>query len=421
MKYASTLMISLYATTLFTGCGNTYTTDLEQKQTRTSISVDNLQEDAIIYLNSLRQKAGMVPFASETHLESAAKNHASYLIANNAFSHNEIQNRALFTGEVPSQRGLYAGYAHGQVSENISSGNASEKQSIDILFSAIYHRFGFLDFSYDEIGVGFAQSESYISKNVYNYDMGISSLRILCEEETTLHESSYYPNICKNQAVKIGVDAYAKALKNTEEINPSVVFWPADQMQGISPVFFEEMPDPLPECKVSGYPISISFNPLKTADVSVDSFKLFDANNHEMKNVKLLNAKNDPNQHLRETEFALMPLHRLEWGSDYHAKISYHDSLGSHEKEVAFKTASLPYPMLRVAQAEEKFSVSVNQTTIFYLPPADCNDILHTFSTSGASANLAFYDANTLMITPTSKGRLEVYPSNGRHFSVEVH
>jgi len=423
MKYIEKTLMSIVLVGLLGGCGETGVVELNSDKVSRSInltSVSTIQDEGVSYLNSLRADAGMIPFQREYHLEDAAQNHANYLIINNTFSHYESQNASGFTGVAPANRAQFEAYAYAGVGENISSSNASVEKSIDTLFSAIYHRFGFLNFDYDEIGVGFAQSDAYRYGNVYNYNMGMSPLRILCEGAGEVREGEYYANICTDSSKMISLTDYTHAENQNKYQNPDFVIWPANGSDTIPPVFYEELPDPMPECSVSGYPTSISFNPLKSSSIMIDSFKLFDSNNQEIKDVKLMDENTDPNHTFTAYEFALFPQQRLDWDSAYRVEIAYHDSQGRHQEVVNFKTASLPHPSFKVSKSGESFEVPLNQTRIFYLPPAHCNDTLSSFSATGLLSEIAFYDANTIMITPKSRGRLEVKTSNGRKFTLNV-
>jgi len=423
MKHIQFIGISVTLVALFSGCGNTTTADIKADKTARTLNtstLNSIQDDGLSYLNGLRNSAGMIPLMHNTQLEHAANNHAAYLTQNNLFSHYESKQYAGFTGVEPANRATFSGYAQKNVGENISSANGSIQNSVDTLFSAIYHRFAFLNFAYDEVGIGFSQSASYGYENVYNYNMGVSPLRLLCEGVGSTEEASYYSGICKDESIKVGVKAYDIALSMNKNQNPDFVIWPTHGMDAIPPVFYEESPDPLPECSVSGYPVSISFNPLKSGSIMIDSFKLYDAQNQEITDVKLMDKRNDPNREFTDKEFALFPTKRLAWNSNYHVEIAYHDSGKLKQKTVDFKTASLPYPAQTVGQKGMILEAAVNQTTIFYLPPANCNDTLRTFTATGVPADIAFYDANTIMITPKAKGKLAVYPSNGREFTLEV-
>jgi len=264
MKIIQKTTMTLALIAFFGGCGETDSVDISQSKVMRSVNISSsssIQNNGLDYLNSLRSFAGMIPFQREMHLENAANNHASYLINNNIFSHYESQNDTGFTGKTPSDRAQFSGYANAMVGENISSANENIAQSIDTLFSAIYHRFGFLNFDYDEVGIGFAQSDAYGYGNVYDYNMGISTYSALAENKLQ---------------------------------NPDFVIWPVDGMDNIPPAFYKELPDPMPECSVSGYPISISFNPSKSKAIMIDSFKLYDKNNQEISSLFANIEKKNP-------------------------------------------------------------------------------------------------------------------------------
>jgi len=123
------------------------------------------------YLNDLRQQAGMQPFVHHPQLQQSAQHHADYLAINRQWGHTQLPGRQGFTGAVPMERMLKAGYNNRHGSENVSShlGSVSPKKSIDGLMSAIYHRFAFLSFEHDQLGIGYASENNFHS---YVYNLG---------------------------------------------------------------------------------------------------------------------------------------------------------------------------------------------------------------------------------------------------------
>lgn len=124
------------------------------------IDLNYEKSEALHLLNEIRESMGMNTLVHNDYLALAAQAHASYLVRNDVTSHNEIPGLLGFTGRTPADRALKAGYLSTQVSENLSTKNRDSQSSIDGLFSAIYHRFGFLDVGIDEIGVGAMQDRS---------------------------------------------------------------------------------------------------------------------------------------------------------------------------------------------------------------------------------------------------------------------
>ncbi len=152
-----------------------------------------LMADALEQVNQYRQAVGLNTLSSSQALNRSAKNHADYLshieqenIKSMQDAHGEIRGNAGFTGKTVRERTQVENYPHHSVSENISLGNLDELSSTELLMSGIYHRFGFLNFLIDEMGVG-------ISKKVYVYNMGRSDLSQICRHpsQQTLSGKAY--------------------------------------------------------------------------------------------------------------------------------------------------------------------------------------------------------------------------------------
>lgn len=165
-------------------------------------------DEGLGYLNKLRAQAGMTTLQPQLALTRAAENHAAYL-ANNRWgdeqplqsAHAEEPGGSFFTGKEAAQRVQHAGYPHDAVLENVSQGYADLQMhsAIDGLMGAIYHRFAFLDFAVDEIGIG-AQD------GVQVFELGRSDLRTLCTTNTA--DALFTPPVyCLDKLVKGGFHA----------------------------------------------------------------------------------------------------------------------------------------------------------------------------------------------------------------------
>ena len=137
-------------------------------------------QEAIQQINHYRQSVGLLTLQPSDALRQSAQQHADYLSKINPRSiksmqdaHGEKEGVAGFTGKTVRDRAAAQAYPHKNVSENISLGNIDSTHSIELLMSGIYHRFGFLNFLIDEIGVG-------ISDKVYVYNMGRKDIATLC-------------------------------------------------------------------------------------------------------------------------------------------------------------------------------------------------------------------------------------------------
>ena len=404
------------------GCGGGNTTSentplasnepVAEETNEVNISEDTTTLSNYEYLNKLRNSAGMISLNKNLILQTAAKNHAYYLYVNNKSGHYETEGKEGFTGVTPVDRALNAGYYSKFVIENVSVGDDDYFSSIDHLFSAIYHRFGFLNFDINEIGIGNYQKD-------YVYDMGNYNLNKLCQKDNYQINYKYYVNVCKNEDLKIPYELYNDVIKNTENKNSRIVVWPYNGAHNVLPVFYEEDPDPLPDYSVSGYPISIQFNPYYFIDnVELNYFKLFDENGNEILNTRLINSQNDPNHEFTPKEFALFPLQRLEWGSVYNVEVSYTYNGNSYILDWSFKTKTLPYPILRIESQNSAFYINPSKTYALYFVPQSSDDIISWYRYSypaGDDVEIGMIDHNTLRVKVdgNSGDRVRVELSNG--------
>ena len=351
------------------------------------LSLATDRTEGINYINNLRSEAGLNLLTENSLLDEAAMNHANYLILNNTFGHYESKENVGFTGETPYKRVLNVGYTGFKVLENISAGDKDITESINGLFSAIYHRLGFLDFDINEIGIGEKYSDSYTYKTVFVYDMGSTDTSVATN-------------------------------------NPKYVIWPYDGATDVSPVFYEEIPDPLPNCSVSGYPISVEFNPEKIGNINLIDFELTDTATGEDVNSTILSQLTDPNKHFNQYQFALMPLERLKFNTQYNVKFVYSEDGLTKTITWNFKTKSLKYPYYIVDTQNATLKIKPANTYIIYLKPLNCNDKFSRFSASyfGSSPKIEFVDYNTLKVTSNASigSEITINTSNSRNIILIV-
>jgi len=349
------------------------------------------------YLNELRSSAGMPPFRLQTDLAEAAENHSYYMYKNNTIGHYETQGNPGFTGVTPTDRAIAAGYATKVVTENISYNDSGLNASIDGLFSAIYHRFGFLSLERDEIGIG-------KNGNFYTYDMGNQSLNTLCEGQSYTGSGSYY-QICTDTDKKIKASDYEDAKNSIKYIAPDLVLWPPQNGTDIPPVFYEESPDPLPQHSVTGYPVSIQFNDLNfSTPPSIESFTLNDSSGTEQNTLLIMNKSNDPNHHLSSYEHVLFPENRLEWGKRYDVEAIFTYNGAQQTRTWCFQTRSLEGSVDRFYRIDGDSNVTLDvisgKTYAIYVVPRNTNDILGAVSYSYNNNAPAFnyIDSNTIKV-----------------------
>jgi len=358
-------------------------------------------DDALDYLNTLRKQAGLVTFSTESHLQTAAQNHSDYMQINNVSGHYESSDDEGYTGESVLERVLYADYQSRVVSENVSwESHGTYQSSIDLLFAAIYHRYGFLNMSVDEIGIGISDNNEF-----YTYDMGYSSVNDLCVNGTYT-SGDYVTGVCKDSDKKIEIADWENAINQYKSSSPDIVVWPAENGTDVLPVFYEETPDPLPDDNVSGYPVSIEFNDQTfTTPPTFYNLEIVDPDSGEtLETLSLMNKENDPNAHLTDYQFVNFPKKRFEWGNVYQAVLTYSYNDNNYTKRWSFKTRSLQNVAERFYRIENSSDVSLNivsgKSYAIYIVPNNTNDLLggvgYRYNTD--APELYYIDKNTIWV-----------------------
>jgi uncharacterized protein YkwD len=359
------------------------------------------ERKSLNYLNELRIQAGMSAFLENSALKKAARSHANYLALHQKIGHYEEAGLKGFTGKTPSDRVLAAGYQSRVNLENVSNNVIGYKASIEGLFSAIYHRFGFLDFQVDEIGVGVAQNPNYHDKTAYVYNMGIYEINDLCQGEGYQGKGAYTYHICKEEKFRIKKSRFDKAYHACYKRNKRVVIYPFDQQEEVPPAFFDELPDPLPLHRVSGFPISIQFNPYYFNRVQLKRFSLFQGDK-EITQTKIYDHISDINGLFKRNEFALFPLKRLAWGSRYRVEVVYRVDGEDFTKVWHFWTKKLSSTPIMIEDKKSQVGVSNKRETILYFKPLHAEDILENIQYD-TQLDLSFIDKNTIKIRTDAK------------------
>ena len=343
-------------------------------------------------LNQYRNQVGLNPLKENRYLNIAAKKHAYFMYKNNVISHYESKKYPYFFGVTPFERAIKAGYSSSLIVENISKGEKDYKNSIDDLFSAIYHRLGFLNFNIDEIG--YAKVGKF-----FVYDMGNSIVANECKLKS-FHIRGYV-GICKNKKKLIPLTIYTKLISK----NPKVILWPYPNMQNTPTVFYNETPDPLPNIDVSGYPISISFNPyyykkIKLIDFRIDGIPY-----------KVITKTNDVNHKLKYNQFVLFPLKRLDYNKMYYIHARF---LADGELKIfnwQFHTEK-PKNILEVTH-NQTFYIKPNIKYSIYFKPVSKQDVITNFRYQYTPTlkldHISFKDSNTIYLNVSGYGKIILF------------
>lgn len=382
-------------------------------------------KEAFIYLNKIRQELNLNRLSLNPKLSAAAQNHANYSSEHNLQAHQEQADLPNFTGLTPTQRALQKAYLS-PVSEVIAYNRNKPNAFVNDLMSAIYHRLSLLDMTHSEVGIGVAGDQKGVVKSVLSASLGNEYLRKACEAKTPLHSGQlYYKNYCQpgqplsKKAVQQGKMRIAKQ-------NPKLINWPKSGGT-VPPVFYEESPDPLPNCNVSGYPVHLQVNPIYEGRIQFlpATFKLSRLHITDKIPVEVATVftnHTDPNKPKHTTSqnnkkdrwIALFPLHRLDWNSRYQAEIQYRENGQVKTRRWNFFTPSQPN-LHQIEQTQAKLSIYVGQPISLYFPPNQCNmpkeASFKTKLPNNLKLNTHFIDGQTLQLR-LDKAHI------GQHFSL---
>jgi len=380
------------------------------------------QQGALTYINSLRQKSGLIKFKSNKKLSKAAKSHASYLVRQQKHGHYEKKGWKGYTGRTPSDRVLRAGYASKAVMENVTENAKSYHHSIDILFAAIYHRFVFLNFENDEVGIGSASTKKKRRvTSAFVYNAGSSEISRLCKRSYLMENNTYYvQNICSNNDKLIPRHLYEQKQDKVRRENSKLVLYPYPGAKNVLPVFYTENPHPLPGSKVSGYPVTVQFNPLFYKNVKLKKFRLFDDKGKRVKKVKVLTSKSDKNHRLTKLQFALMPLKRLEYAKTYQVKFEAVADGKTVKKSWRFTTKRPKGTLHKITKRKTTLKAKRGEKVALYFEPKSNKDVLDCISYTD-KLHITCEDHNTLLLTiPKNKYLSKKYTVETNKRSVSI-
>jgi hypothetical protein len=356
-------------------------------------------------INSYRENNGLPKFSYNIDLENSSKNHALYLIKNEVVSHDEENTFSpYFTGEKVWNRTSFANYIHNQVGENLTYGVDDYQTSINLLMTAIYHRFGFLSYDFNEFGM-------YGANKVSVFNFGNNLTTKICEnaKNNKLLPGMLYNNkLCNNNSILLEKDIN-KISNNKKELVKYVIF-PYDNLKNVLPAFYDESPDPLPDKIVSGNPISIQFNQEKVNKIKINKFQLF-AGNQEVKNTRLITIENDVNKKFLKYEYALFPLDRLEWNKRYYVIFEAYIDGSLFEKKWSFETVSLKAPLVFISNEYNFKKLYKNKIYSFYFDPNVFGNVM-SFKSNCEIGEVIDY--NTMYVTYPKEGECFIMLNNDK-------
>ena len=351
--------------------------------------------DAVSYLNEYHRGSGLSGLKQNQILSQAAKNHADYSAQNEYMGHDETAGRAKFSGADPVSRAIAAGYKSRHILENIAY-KSDFKEAVDGLFSAIYHRFAFLNLSVDEVGYALASKDKF---NAFVFEMGNSRLNAFCARGASdTGAGRFYTNVCADKNLKI------KDAKFDNFTGSSKSFVKFPDANAVTPYFSGEIPDPFPECKITANPVSIEFN-ANAGEIKFKDFEIF-KDGRKIQNLHVITSKNDVNSKFSKGQFAAFSREVFDFGAQYEAVFSYGQanaqSTGARVKQIkwSFKTKTPQNPYFD-ARDGDVLGVDADKTYEIFFRPKDCNDLMtrYVYKVSGfAEAQIKQSGTNTLSV-----------------------
>jgi hypothetical protein len=241
---------------------------------------------------------------------------------------------------------------------------------------------------------------------VFTYKLGNSARDALCSGEDFDQAGRYYVGVCSDTALRIEASAYEDARADLALAAPDVTLWPPADGRDLPPAFFTESPDPLPDHDVSGYPVSLAFNPARiTGAVTVERLEVFDPSGEPLDAARRILAPGDDiNDLFSDTQFAFFPQARLDWGTAYRVEADYRVDGGPLQRLAwQFTTRPLPhrYYVIDGATASSLDVVSGRDYSLYFVP-RDATDVINRYRLSYAAQQapvIHFVDGNTLNVS----------------------
>jgi len=254
---------------------------------------------------------------------------------------------------------------------------------IDSLMTAVYHRMSLLDFDKDELGVGLVINQPTTDGSMWSAlttNSGFKAFNDICAQGGEVIQAGTYYH-CNDNVSRVSANSNDVWLVTLRAKSLDVVVWPPAG-GAVSPAFYEETPDPLPACSVSGNPVSAQVNPAFNSQIALNktSFTLTDMStglavplvqtldNSVVQPDPLAASWTTPSKQW----LSAFPTKRLNWGTTYRASIDYTLNGTATTKTWTFSTHTLPKAPVVVTLPNTDITATGQTQFVFYIPPGDC-------------------------------------------------
>lgn len=153
---------------------------------------------------------------------------------------------------------------------------------------------------------------------------------------------------------------------------PELLAWPPPGWEDAQPAFYDEQPDPLPDYRVAGNPVSVRINPQRAAGARLLDLRLLhltaEGEALPMDPLRVLDAGSDPHAILAQGEHVLFPREHLGWGRRYVVEAEVLDGGAVDTRRWAFTTRDLGVPVIEVPPGQGEAAWPPGEFALF-LPP----------------------------------------------------
>ncbi|WP_113672977.1 S-layer homology domain-containing protein [Vallitalea guaymasensis] len=363
-------------------------------------------DEAIEYINGIREKVSVRSIENSKQLESSAANHSKYMSVNNNFSLIEESGNKYYRGRYSWDRASYYSYFNPYITEFINNNLDSYKNGVVDLINNPYSRISFLDPLYQHIGMG-----SY--KDMYTYDLGGKS---------------------RDLTVK----------------NKKIVIYPYDKMENV-PITWENNYKINPyrdldiESSNVGLPITLSYysDKNKIRRIYNNDIKLENEDKGFEVKTKIILPQDDK---YIDNSLIILPLKKLEYNTNYQVSINvdfiFQNSTIPSEKKskytVNFKTEAKDNPLDRakfteylvkalkidILEPKEVFKdIDIKSNDAKYIYTAYKNDLVSGFGddTFRPNQNITKEQVYTLLIRAYEKENGEIKLNEYKSYSYSYH
>jgi hypothetical protein len=342
----------------------------------------NANFDSLSLINHYRTSSGLLSLSYSQTLSNSSQKHANYIEFTQEGGHEQLLQNKYFSGKTLQDRLLNEKYPFKfgievlstEISKDKKNSKISEhtyEKSVYGLFSAIYHRFGLFDFYVDEIGYG-----GNTSVKVFN--LGSKFYGELCAIPGHKKER-YYTGCINNNTIPETTFNKVKNyyLKNSDQL----VIFPFENQDDFYPIYFNEIPDPVPDYDYTGNPLSIQVNPYYIKSFHLKSYQLKEQHTNKTIPLRLIDHTNDKHSVFKENEFAFFPLKRLDWNTNYVFEFSYQSNGKDLVKTIPFKTAELNgSDYISMNSTMKKINFKDSKLLYVYVPPTLKDEIISGIS-----------------------------------------